>query len=201
MVLANDGTGMLPYLKIGQIKISTYYAAMILGYVLMVILMLLKERRENLDISKLKSVIFATSGLLCGVLGCKILFILENFAYVQNKGLSFGGFSFYGSVFLTPFIMPLVGKALGFKLRDSFDNSAICIVAMLGMIRVGCFLNGCCGGKLINIGDFYFTFPIQLIECICDFLILHSFLNWEKRKIANGFFIQDFFSCMAVQDL
>lgn len=183
---------MLLYVNIGQIKISTYYAAMILGYLLMVILMLLKCRRDIYSLSRLKSVVFATLQLICGVLGCKILFVLENITWIKKNGFSFGGFSFYGAVFLSPLVMPLVGKLLGLNLRNSLDNSAICIVAMLGTIRIGCFLNGCCGGRIFNIGDLYFGFPTQLIECICDYLVLFFLIKCEKKRITCGFYYPRF---------
>lgn len=183
---------MLPHINIGQLKMSTYYTAMILGYILMIVLMLLKRRREKYGLSVIKSVVFATSELICGVLGCKILFILENINWIEKNGFAFGGFSFYGAVFLIPLVMPMVGKFLSLNLRDSLDCSAMCIIAMLGTIRIGCFLNGCCGGRVFNITDFYFTFPTQLIECACDFYILFIMIEWEKKNIAYGFFYPRF---------
>lgn len=160
---------------------------MILGYVLMAVLMSLKTRRDRYGLSRLKSVFFATAQLICGVLGCKILFILENITWVKMNGFTFGGFSFYGAVFLIPLIMPLVGKPLNLNLHDSLDSAAICIIAMLGTIRIGCYLNGCCGGRVFHIGDVYFTFPTQLMECACDFLILFFLMKCEKKGIAYGF--------------
>ena len=178
---------MLPYINIGQIQISTYYSAMILGYLMMIMLMLLKARRKKYNINKLQSVLFATAGLISGILGCKILFILENIAWIKNNGFTFGGFSFYGAVLIAPLLMPLIGKILGLNLRESLDNTAICITAMLGTIRLGCFLNGCCGGILLNIGDIYFSFPAQLIECVCDFAMLFILIKCEKKEKAYGF--------------
>lgn len=177
---------MLPYIYIGQLKISTYYSAMVLGYVMMIVFMLLPKRRQKYDLSWCKSVIFATAELFFGVLGCKILFLLENIMWVRQNGFTFGGFSFYGAVFLIPLMMPLVGKALKLSLRDSLNCSAICIVAMLGTIRMGCFLNGCCGGRVFHIGDYYFSFPTQLIEFVFDLLILILLLRCEKKDDHYG---------------
>jgi len=179
---------MLPYVNIGELKIPTYYTAMVLGYILMVVLMLLKTRREKYGLNRIKSVAFATGELIVGILGCKILFILENLDYVKNNGLTLGGFSFYGAMFLIPLLMPLIGKLLRLNFRDSLDCAAVCIIAMLGTIRIGCFLNGCCGGRVFNIGDFYFTFPTQLIECIFDFLVLFVLLKNEKKGVVQGLF-------------
>ena len=177
---------MLPYIEIGDMRISTYYSAMVLGYVLMIVLMVLKHRQKKYGIGSIKAVLFATAQLICGVLGCKILFILENIAWVQKNGLTLGGFSFFGAVFLSPLLMPLVGRLLGLNLRNSLDCSAICILAMLGTIRIGCYLNGCCGGEVFNIGEYYFTLPTQLIECIFDFVLLVHLIKQGKKGTANG---------------
>ena len=115
---------MYPYLYIGELKISLYYSAMILGYVMMIVMMLLKKRRAMYGISRRGAVYFATMGLICGVLGCKILYILENFSLVQKNGITLGGFSFYGAVFLTPFLMPLFGKVIKLNWRASMDIRA-----------------------------------------------------------------------------
>ena len=183
---------MLPYINIGIFKLPTYYTAMVLGYLMMVFLMLLKRRREKYRISRLKAIVFATSELIFGILGCKVLFILENINWVKNNGLTLGGFSFYGAAFLIPLAMPLVGKLLKLNFRDTLDCSAVCIIAMLGTIRLGCFLNGCCGGRVLNLGNLYFTLPTQLIECVCDVLILFTFLKYEKDQKYNGLFYPKF---------
>lgn len=178
---------MYPYLCIGQLKISLYYSAMILGYILMIVMMLLKKRREMYSLSRLGAVYFATMEMIFGVVGCKILYILENISRIRVNGFTLGGFSFYGSVFLLPLIMPLIGKTIKLHWRTSLDSAAICILTMLGTIRLGCYLNGCCGGNVFSFGDFYFTFPTQLIECVCDLVILLCLLQWEENGSARGF--------------
>lgn len=179
--------GMFPYIYIGQLKISLYYSAMVLGYILMIVVMLLKKRRERCGLSRLGAVAFATVVLIFGLVGCKLLYILENISWIQKNGFTLGGFSFYGAVFLMPLVMPLVGKLFKLHWRDTLDSSAICILTMLGTIRLGCYLNGCCGGSVFHIGDYYFTFPTQLIECICDCAFLYALLKWEEKGTARGF--------------
>ena len=165
---------------------------MVLGYVLMIVVMLLKKRREKYGLSWLRSIGFATAGVIVGILGCKILFILENISWIQKHGFTFGGFSFYGAVFLSPLLMPLAGKLLKLNFHDSLASSAICIITMLGTIRLGCYLTGCCGGPIVQIGEFYFSLPAQLIECICDFLILFYLLRCEKKNVDSAFFYPRF---------
>lgn len=177
---------MLPYIHIGTITISAYYTAMIAGYAAMVVLMLLKSRREKYGLHPTQAFLFATAELIVGVLGCKLLYILENIAWIHKNGMTLGGFSFYGAVFLILLLMPLIGRLLRMNAPDSLDHAAVCITAMLAAIRIGCFLNGCCGGRVFSVGDFYFTLPTQLIECICDFGILSFLLKCEKRNKAGS---------------
>lgn len=183
---------MCPNIYIGELKISLYYLAMLLGYVLMIVLMLLKKRRKCYGLNRPGAVLFATMELVFGVVGCKLLFILENISWIQKNGLTLGGFSFYGAVYLIPLAMLLIGRLLKLNWCDTLDNSAICILAMLGTIRLGCFLNGCCGGRVFCIMDYYFTFPTQLIECVCDFVFLFALLRWESKGKARGLFYPRF---------
>ena len=172
---------MLPYISIGSLNISTYYTAMFFGFVVMVILMLLPRRRAIYSLKPLKSFLFALAVLFCGILGCKILFIIENMRQVREDGLSIGGFSFFGAVFIVPLLMLLFGKAFRMDWRDTLDNAAINVLGMLATIRIGCFLNGCCGGVLCTIGSASFHWPTQIMEAIFDFGILVWLLILEQR--------------------
>ena len=101
---------MLPYIHIGKLTISTYYTFMALGYVVMVVLMLLPKRRRKYGIGPLKAVLFATAVLFVGILGCKLLFIIENLDQVRETGLKLGGFSFFGAALLVPLLMPVANS-------------------------------------------------------------------------------------------
>lgn len=154
---------------------------MFLGYVVMVLLMLLPRRRAIYGISKLKAFLFATVVLFSGILGCKLLYIVENFDTVRRDGLKFGGFSFFGAALLVPLLMLLFGLAFRMNWRDTLDNSAVNVLGMLGTIRIGCFLNGCCGGTIFALGSRHFRWPTQLFEAVFDFGILIWLLIIESR--------------------
>ena len=177
---------MLPYIYIGSLKISMYYLAMVLGYVAMVVLMLLPKRRALYRLSILNAVMFATAGLISGILGCKFLYVIENYKYVVKHGLKLGGFSFFGAALLGPLLMLLLSKPFKLSPAESLDNTAVCVVAMLGTIRIGCFCNGCCGGRIFFFEHFDFSFPTQLIELACDALILVWLLRTEARPDNRG---------------
>ncbi len=179
---------MLPYIHIGAFALPTYYTFMFLGYVAMVVFMTLKKRREVYGIGPVKGFLFATAVLFCGLLGCKILFVIETWPETLENGLTLGGFSFFGAALLVPVLMLLFGLAFRMKINDTLDNCAVCVLAMLGTIRIGCFLNGCCGGRPIALFGRTVTFPTQIIEAIFDIGILVWLVMIELRseKMTRG---------------
>lgn len=163
---------MLPELHIFGTDISTYYMMMFLGFLLMTALMV--RRRAQYDLNVYQAVLLSGCIMFSGVLGCKILYILENW----GEPITLGGFSFFGAVFLVPIFMPLFGALFKLKPSQSINASAPCVCAMIGTIRVGCFLSGCCGGWALPNG---FRFPTQAMESIGDFMILYWLLDSEEK--------------------
>ena len=53
---------------------------------------------------------------------------------------------------------------------------------MLGTIRIGCFLEGCCGGVVCTLGNNSFKWPTQIMEAFLDFGILVWLLIIESRS-------------------
>ncbi len=174
---------MLPQLNIFGVSISTYYLMMFLGFVLMLVLMLVRRKRYDMGVPK--AILFTVLVMFSGVLGCKILYILENLKDTFENGFSFGGFSFFGAVFLVPLLMMAFGKLLKIPIKTSLSASAICVCAMIGTIRFGCFLNGCCGGWTAKMGDTTFTWPTQIIEAVLDFILLVWLIRQDDKGKPN----------------
>lgn len=172
---------MIPLIRLGNIEISTYRMMMALGYLAMLILML--ERRDRFNLKKWQSVAFTSLLMLSGLLGCKALYCLENLDEIREQGLTVsGGFSFYGAVFLIPPLMVCFGLLFHLRAKQTMNAAAPCVALMVGVIRFGCFLNGCCGGKSATLLGCTFHWPTQAIESIGDFLILFWLLSVEKKN-------------------
>lgn len=163
---------MLPELNILGLHISTYYLMMFLGFVFMLVLML--KRKALYDLNTGQAILFTACVMVSGVAGCKLLFILENW----GTPITVSGFSFFGAVFLVPPLMALFGLMFRLKPEQSVNASAPCVNAMIGTIRVGCFLNGCCGGWATASG---FRWPTQAMESVGDFVILFWLLSMGKK--------------------
>lgn len=167
---------MLPEIFFWGLPISTYYLMMFFGFVFMMVLMV--HRRAIYHLSILQSIMFTVCLMISSLAGCKVLYILENLSEVVENGVTWSGFSFFGAVFLVPPLMAIFGLFFRLTPQESINASAPCGNAMIGSIRIGCFLNGCCGGWVNASG---FRWPTQAIESIGDFIILFFLLQMEKK--------------------
>ena len=147
-----------------------YHSFLMLGALSMFLLLLLRRRQYGL--SKVKAMLFCGLLLGCGIAGAKLLYFLE------SGGSSFSGMSFFGSVFLVPIAMPLIGNIMGIDAGKVPDLCAPCVASIISFMRFGCFCGGCCGGTYSSSG---FRWPTQLMEGFGDLLILFGLLYVEGK--------------------
>lgn len=175
---------MLSTIQVGSLSVSTYSVMIGIGALGMLICVL--KRRERFNLNRLHCFIFVLLLTICGIAGAKLLYYLEN-------GLQTGGVSFFGSVYLIPIVMPLIGYLFGLRASQTLDVCAPCVAIMVGFIRIGCLLCGCCGGWVMYVGDIYFTWPTQIMESIGDFVICAWLLRIEaqgkKQKVLYPVFM------------
>ncbi len=184
------GTFKWKHLQIGNIKISLYWAAHILGILFMCIICTLRK-----DMCKLSTVKAIATGILLAILGfvgAKILFVIENIHYIlqNNVGIGWGGVSFFGTVFFMPLVIPVMGKLMKVDALAYLDFCTPAGIIMLASIRCGCFMAGCCHGITIWVASNPLIFPTQLMECTLDLFLLDYILKLERRhKFDNGRYI------------
>ena len=172
---------MLPYIKIGDTRLSVYWMMFFVGAIGILVLTLFRRKRYNFGV--IKSIIFSVLTVVLGLTGAKLLYIFENWKSTLENGITLGGVSFFGSVYLIPLLMAPIGYLFKLKPKQSLDASAPAVAVMIGCIRVGCFFNGCCGGWTTESG---FTWPTQAMESICDFMLLFFLLQMEKKERYKG---------------
>ncbi|MBQ7378446.1 MAG: prolipoprotein diacylglyceryl transferase [Clostridia bacterium] len=175
---------MFPNLSFGSVSISTYWLMLAVGTIGMFVCLM--QRRKRFSLSWIQSALFTLVLTIVGIAGTKLLHVLENLEHTLKNGLTLGGFSFFGAVFLIPLVMPLAGKMFRLSSTQTMDISGPCVAIMIGCMRVGCFFQGCCGGWEANIGNVCFQWPTQAIESICDFIILAFLLRREGRNVNNA---------------
>lgn len=143
------------------------------------------RRRRQLGLNVFSSILFAALLTVCGIAGARLLFILENLDDLSNA-ISGSGVSFFGSVYLIPIVMPLIGRLFRMKGKTTLDLCAPCVAIMIACIRIGCLLGGCCGGWVVYIGNTYFAWPTQIMESIGDFLIFLWLGKLHRQRHHEG---------------
>ncbi len=175
---------MYPTMHVLGASIATYWLMFALGVAAMILLLCIRRSRNCLNILQ---AIF--SGLLLavfGVIGAKLLFIVENWHTVLQSGITPGGMSFFGTVFLLPAALALTAPFFQMRPMAFIDYCAPAVPLMLAVMRIGCFFTGCCGGVSITLAGATFPLPVQLFECTLDFLILDVMLQIGKKHGTSG---------------
>lgn len=91
--------------------------------------------------------------IFCGVLGARIAFVVEYWPLFKSDWkeilmIQHGGLVFYGGLFLALISLVVWARARKFSLIKILDITAPAMLIGIGIGRIGCFLNGCCYGKL-----------------------------------------------------
>ena len=113
-------------------------------------LALREARRLNLDEDRVVSVILAA--LIAGVLGARMLYVLEHVAEFRREwgsvlALWQGGLTLYGVLVAGVFGGLLIARRLGLPIWVTADALAPSLAIGGAIGRVGCFMNGCCYGR------------------------------------------------------
>ena len=195
---------MSMYLDFGLFKIPGYGTMIALGgiiaNIIVVLLILKRDKKEIWDF-----VILEGFGLLGGVIGSKLLYIIVSFNDIPWDRISepevlatlvSGGFVFYGGLILAVVFVFIGGKCNKIDTWDYLSNYAFAIPLAHGFGRIGCFLAGCCYGipydgpiavvypeESLLAPSGIPMFPVQLIEACCLFIIsIILFLFYWFRK-------------------
>ena len=124
--------------------------------------------------------------VLSGYLGAKILYIIENWGQDFSSYLSFGGLSLFGAVFGMPLCSFFFAKILRMDRKQYMDYIIPAALALLGCVRLGCFIKGCCGGITVWLDKRPLIIPTQLIESSLDFFFMAILVNLEFRRKLTG---------------
>jgi len=142
-----------------------------IGCIAMMLLMLLRQKKEFPHIQQWKMIILSIALTVTGVLGTMIMFFIESG--------HFGGTSFYGAVLFVPILM-LPAVLLKISYRDILNLCAPAECLMLSIMKMDCLMNDCCIGRYIP--AIHMVFPSQIVEGIAGLLVMGALLLIAYKK-------------------
>lgn len=132
-----------------------------------------------------------------GILGARVAYVLANYRYYLDAPqeiirIDQGGLIYYGGFIGGTLAFMVFARRRRLPLLELGDFTVTALPLGHAFGRIGCFLNGCCGGipapdrPLIACGlDHY---PVQLYEALFNFA-LYAFLSWRlatTRTLTRG---------------
>ncbi len=130
---------------------------------------------------------------ISGVLGARIFYVaghLEQFSGKWGQVFDFNmrGLVYYGGLALAVPCCVLLVRRMGLPTGEVADSVGLALPLSLAVARVGCFLNGCCGGKPSGLpwavtfpGAATAVHPTQLYEMVMDAAVFVVLLLVRKR--------------------
>jgi len=177
---------------IGSFPVYSYGVMLFLAFMAAVFVARSELNRRGLDGSSIY--LIAAVAAITGVIGARIFYVLGNLdTFSGNWGQIFDinmrGLVFYGGLALAVPSCLLLIRYLKLPLGAVSDAIGLAIPLSLAIARVGCFLNGCCGGKTSGLpwavtfpGSPVAVHPTQIYEMILD-LLAFLFLLWVRKRL------------------
>lgn len=166
----------------GPVAVYSYGTMFAVGFAVSFFFMYRQAVRNNIDKDVITNLAFLT--LFSGIAGARILYIIINIGYYLAHpsdvlNLSKGGLIFYGGFFggIAAFAYYSTRKKIGFLNAADICMPYLALTHAFG--RIGCFLNGCCYGKISSGG---FSYPTQIYSSILLILIFFILRFWQTRR-------------------
>jgi phosphatidylglycerol:prolipoprotein diacylglycerol transferase len=204
-------------LQIGPITLYSYGAMLALAF--MAATYLATKRAQRAGIESTKIIDLSLYILLSSILGARIMFVALNRDYYKERLLDIfklweGGLVFYGGLICAFFAVVWVLRKNRLPVWKTTDILSAPIALGIAIGRMGCFLNGCCYGKISFAYGICFpakdnppaftqqvlgglvspqaacslpVIPTQLYESVAYLLIFFLLLCFEKHKHFAGF--------------
>ena len=192
---------MYPILfKIGKVAVHSYglmaAIAILVGYYLA----LKNSPRYRIEPRKMETV--ALLVVLGGLVGARLIFVLQNMRYFLAHPLEIvftwhGGLSWHGALLGGTLAALAYARRAGIPVLDLLDCLAPIAAIGLAIGRIGCFLNGCCyggptdlpwavrfhssGGELTPPSH-----PAQLYAFVGNLLLFIGLWRWQGRRQFRG---------------
>ncbi len=178
---------MLPYISIGRWEIASYSLMALLGFVVALCVAIRIRRRYAIE---MRDLLCAMSyGVFGLVIGAKIFYAIPYIPEMLRDLITtgdirggrtngqffyriFSGYVFYGGLLGMMAGVRFYAKAMRMEIGYFMNVLALVIPVFHGFGRIGCYMAGCCYGRLI---------PVQLVEAFCNFLLAVVLYRYGKK--------------------
>lgn len=184
-------------LTLGTFQLYSFGLAVALGVMTVVFLMTRRARLQGFpDPDTVLDIVFFT--VVCGLAGGRILFVFENASLYADRPLSMlaiweGGLIFFGGLAASLAGLTLFLRFKKIPVLRGFDFLAPFAALVHAFGRVGCFLNGCCAGKVCDLpwsvrfpGESFSRHPTQLYEVGWNLFLFLVLSRVQKRPHGSG---------------
>lgn len=196
---------------IGQFPVYSY--GVFLGIAFLVGIYYASRRAPRYGVSPDAVVEVSILCIFGAIIGSRLVFVLLNWEmYKDNLVHIFlvreGGLTFYGGIFgaillAIPYILHKK-----YSLPALFDICTPAIALGYSIARIGCFLNGCCYGRISPYSFFPLgvkfpaldglRYPTQIYSSLYSLIIFYILLKLEKHKIFRGELFLDYLWLYAI---
>ena len=177
--------GTFKYHDLKIFGIPIYWFMLICGFI--ITFFVSWNRRKEYQLSNTASIICPILFIVTAYIGAKLLFVLENYEAYRNQGLELDGVSLFGAIFIILLTIPLYSLLAGKSILAMYDYFTPLGIILLSCVRIGCFFNGCCGAYTVWNETTPIILPVQLMEVVCDLVILEVCLAIEKKYPYKGY--------------
>ncbi len=191
--------------SIGQFPVYSY--GVFLGIAFLIGIYYASRRAQKYGITPDAVVEVSVLCIFGAIIGSRLVFVALNWEMYKDNLIHIflvreGGLTFYGGLLgaillAIPYI--LYKK---YSLPALFDVCTPAIALGYSIARIGCFLNGCCYGRVCSFSTFPLAvhfpslegwrYPTQLYSSAYSFIILFILLKLEKRKVFRGELFLDY---------
>ncbi|MBI3317020.1 MAG: prolipoprotein diacylglyceryl transferase [Candidatus Omnitrophica bacterium] len=148
--------------------------------------------------------------VISGFLGARLYYGLQYLSvYLENPLAIFavweGGLIFYGGVLGSLLGLWIFSRLKSLSFLEALDFLIPFVAGVHGFGRIGCFLNGCCGGRACDLPwavrfppEEVAVHPTQLYEAVFNFALFFFLLNRYSHRTFKGQIIAFYFLFYAV---
>lgn len=187
--------------RIGGLTVYSYGFMLFWAFAVGMVVAGRELKRRGYDPSAIYPV--AMAAVVGGILGARVFYVLGHWGEFSGRwgsvfDLNMRGLVFYGGLALAVPLCLLANRWTGVPAGAMADSVALTLPLSLAVARVGCFLNGCCGGKPSGLpwavtfpGSSGPVHPTQLYELVLDLVLFGVMLALRRHLRArwSAFFL------------